>query len=213
MSSLIVDIQNLYARTFGRKPYVVEEPRPATEINTYNVQPGNQSAVLVNRANGAPLTATDGYGVDIWLPVELYNLPTGVGENGRLKLYYGTVRITASANMVRTPLVERKGSVKELYSIDDYKITLKGFFIDKQYRSLPVEDIRALKELHERGQAFSIYNAITDIVLADTSNPGFEQQKVVMTSFELPDKDGGRKSMQPYIITLESDNVFTLEVE
>lgn len=213
MSSLVIDIQNLYARTFGQRPYVVEQPQPNQDANTYMVQAGVQNAVQTNRANGAPLSVVDKYGIDIWLPVELFNLPTGVGENGRMKLYYGTVRVSASATMVRTPLVERKGTVKELYNIDDYKITLKGFFIDKEYRSLPVEDIRALKELHERGQAFSIWNAITDIVLADTSNPGFEQQKVVMTSFELPDKDGGRKSMQPYIITLESDNVFTLEVE
>lgn len=217
MGSLIIDIEELYHRVFGVKPsYHVGIPKEEDE--EYNQYKQYRKLVpyrkLSNMRNigSAPIETKDAFGVDIWLPIEFYNLPNGIGENNRLKLHYATIKITGSATIIRTPLVERKGTVKELYNIEDYKISIRGFFIDKQYRSLPFEDLMSLKMLHETGQSFSIWNALTDIYLRDSSNPAFEQQQVIITSFELPESVGGKKSMYPFSMELESDNVFTLEI-
>jgi hypothetical protein len=143
------------------------------------------------------------HGVEIWLPTRFRQLPSDLFSDTTLLLPYCVIRITGSSTIVRTPLAERRGTVKELYSIDDYKITLKGFFIDRQ-RVFPHDDLATLKKLHEMGAGFILDNAVSNVFLnAD--------DKVVITGFDLPEVEGGRKHVRPFVMQLESDTVFTLE--
>lgn len=203
MSSILFDLNQLYQRTFGSKPYVVG-PAPQAP------QPGDPFAInekydrkYLTDEGGNTLRETL-LGKEIWLPTILADLPPALFSSTAIKLPYSTIRVTATSTIIRTPLVERRGTVKELYSIDDYKITLKGFFIDLERRQWPYEDLVALKKTHEMGQAFGLDNAVSNVFLNATD-------KVVITGFELPEVEGGRKHMRPFIINLESDSVFELE--
>lgn len=217
MGLLVFELEDLYQRTFGTKP-VVPKVQPGVDNSTPFQVPAKRADELFSKT-GAPLFSTDLYGVEVWLPTEFFNLPQTTAAqrsafpNGRLKLPYSVIRITGSSTIIRTPLAERRGSVKEQYNVDDYKITLKGFFLDKERRVFPEDDLKALKHLHESGQAFSIWNAITDIFLADPTETVYDQQQVVITSFELPEVEAGKRHVKPFVMQLESDNVFTLEVE
>lgn len=215
MSNIAIDIQKLYERTFGSR-YVVQPSKPSEDPNQYSLQGVTNNRKLYSNT-GSPLLVQDAKGVDIWLPTELYNLypykGQPVGEAGRMKLYYSTINISAGANVIRTSMAERIGSVKEVYNIDDYKITIKGFFIDKEGRSLPESDIDTLNKVLKTGKPIGLYNAISDIILADDSNPGFDQQQVLLTRFTLMEITGGRRSMRPFVMEFESDNIFTLEVQ
>ena len=102
-------------------------------------------------------------------------------------------------------MAERQGTVKELYSTDDYSISLKGFFIDVDKRIWPEADLRMFKKIFELQTAFILENALTNVFLA-------KDQKVVIESFDLPEVEGGRKHIRPFNIQLESDSIFTLEV-
>lgn len=219
MSHIIFDIENLYYRYFGTKPKIGEAQRNYEDKGgNYNINcPDGQDAeapykiALTNNRiktspKGSVLITEDLKGVEIMLPTVLDDLPEDIGKNGSFSLPYSVIRITGSSTIVRTPLSERRGSVKELYNIEDYKITLKGFFIDKENRLWPEVDIEALKQIHEQGINFRISNAVTDIFLQ-------QDDRVVMTGFELPELTGGRLHARPYIINLESDSIFTLEVE
>lgn len=206
MSSLIFDIDKLYQRTFGSQPY-----RVAQESAQQNTQPsfkinGNNTVTVVDRVQNTLQVSLNG--IEIWLPTVLSNLPSNVFENGILNLPYSVVRITGSSTIIRTPLNERRGTVKEFFSIDDYKITLKGFFIDQE-RVWPYDDLLSLKNLHELGSAFTMDNALTNVFL---NKPGAEdQQRVVITGFDLPEVEGGRKHVRPFVMQIESDSVFELE--
>lgn len=217
MSSLAFDIKKLYDNTFGKGSYAVKNTPPGPDVNAYSINAGVNPNTRLYSSNGSPLYAKDAKGVDVWLPTELFNLwPVNgqqVGNNGRLKLYYSTISISGAATIIRTPLAERKGSAKEVYNIEDYKITIKGFFIDKDLRSLPESDMWALKHIHETGKPIGLYNALTDIFLSDNENLGFEQQQVLLTRFNMPEGSGGKTSMRPFVMDFESDNIFTLEVE
>lgn len=204
------DVVNLYQRTFGNRPYFVgDESNNSNGLSPkYSIL---QNLPTQDGITGTPLDATDGFGVDIWLPIWLNSLPQNIGDNGKLFLPYATVSVKGSSSIIKTPLMEQRGSVKELYSIDDYKITIKGFFIDKQTRNYPVDQIADLKTIHELGTSFIIENALTDIFLSGINIGAEEQQRVVITGFDLLEKTGGKKSMQPFVMTLESDSVFTLE--
>lgn len=209
MSRISTDLENLYLRSFGSKPYHIDKVSDVKDSGT--------NGFKINTTNtggyGTDKLTKDSKGVEIWLPVYLEDLPAEVGDNGKLFLPYSVVRISGSSTVVRTPLAERIGSVKEQYNVEDYKISIKGFFIDKDQRLWPEKDLEALKKIHEFRKAFKITNALTDIFLSHSSLPAIEQKRVIITAFDLPEVEGGRNHVRPFSMTLESDCVFTLEVE
>ena len=56
-------------------------------------------------------------------------------------------------------------------------------------------------------------NALTNIFLTDKSLQLDEQRRVVIEGIELPDVQGGRERVRPFTMQLESDSVFTLELD
>jgi hypothetical protein len=201
MSSLTFDIEQLYAKTFGSKPYKVGRENSLPAPAPHKVD-GSNDAVLFDAVGNTLREYVNG--TEIWLPTEFANIPASVIANTSLSLPYSVISIRGSSTIIRTPLNERKGTVKEFFSIDDYKITLKGFFIDIQNRVWPYDDINALKQVHEMGIAFSLDNALSNVFLS-------ADDRVVITDFELLPVEGGRKHVRPFVIQLESDSVFELE--
>jgi hypothetical protein len=201
MSSLIFDIEKLYQHTFGSRPYKV----PEQSVHNNPEQPFKIEGVKNDEiyAPDGSLLQTSYLGVEIWLPTRLRGLPTDLFQDGILFMPYTVIRVAGSSTIIRTPLAERRGTIKELYNVEDYKISLKGFFIDSN-RVFPYDELSALKKLHEMGTAFFIDNAVSNIFLNS-------DDRVVITGFDLPEVEGGRKHIKPFSIQLESDTVFTLE--
>lgn len=206
MATIISNLETLYQRQFGSKPYHVEPVAETKDSRIFNI-------ASTDAKYGTDKLTTDSQGVEIWLPVYLEDLPKEVGENGLLYLPYSVVRVSGKNNIISTPMAERIGSVKEKYNTDDYKVVIKGFFIDKAQRLWPESDLIALKKIHEIGRAFKITNALTDLFLSFTGLDGTEHKRVVIKSFDLPEVQGGRKHVRPFVMELESDTVFTLIVE
>jgi hypothetical protein len=224
MSTIVFEIEQLYNQFFGSKPVVPKEGTNAKADTKFVIgglpkKTGLEFLPVVNSFNnkvqftnqGNQLYDVDVKGVEIWLPTKLFNLPFTINGSNQVKLPYSVISISGGTNIVRTTVSERKGTVKELYNIDDYKISIKGFFIDKERRVWPEDDIIMLKKLHESGEAFGLDNALTNPFLQDNTIPDMEQQRVVMTGFSLPEVEGGRKHIRPFVMNLESDSVFTLE--
>jgi len=221
MSSIVIELQSLYERYFGKKPVVVSASKLEQFINganVYDAAKGQDTSQGSNKTTGilGSTISISYHGVEVWLPVKFSGLPTSgdykIGD-GTLLLPYCTISIRGSNDMVRTPMNLRRGTVKELFSMNDYEIGIKGFFIDKAGRSFPEQDIINLKNLHEMGKSFFINNALTNVFLnvrnQDPSKDNTDQ--VVITKFEMPEVTGGRKSMRPFMMELLSDSVFTLE--
>lgn len=201
MSTIAINIEQLYKQYFGTNPTVgAAFKNDATKIS----ESGSVTFPTATKATTTSLGSvlTEQYlGVEIWLPTRLKF------ENGTtFFLPYSTIRLTGSKSFIRTPLSERRGSVKELFSIDDYKITIKGFFIDKQNRVFPEADLKLLKQFFESNERCFLENALTDFYLDKTD-------AVVINSFELPEVEGGRKTMRPFVLQFESDSIFDLIVE
>ena len=207
--SIASELTQLYYEIFGSKPHVASSFFHKKEDNA------NSTVTRVNMT-GIPLPLNKGdltiggsslrehyEGVEIWLPTRLILSPRS--KENIWFLPYSAISITGSSHWIKTALAERKGTVKELFSVDDYKISIKGFFIDKANRLFPIDDLLQLQRFHESGQSLYIENVLTDIFLS-------EGDKVVIDSFSLPEVTGGKKSMRPFAMTLESDSVFTLEL-
>jgi len=204
----IIDLGKLFQRVFGGKPYVINKNGDVTDAPGELYQIPANSLVIKNGQQLTPkgsLVAEKYKGVEIWLP-------TYLSANGvTVFLPYSIIKITGKKTIIRTPLVERMGTVKEQYNIDDYSIIIKGFLISDD-RTFPEDDLKTLKILYETQTAVTIDNALTNIFLANPALDQFEQRRVVITSLDIPEVQGGRKNVRPFVMEMESDSVFTLEL-
>lgn len=205
----VIDLVKLFENTFGGKPYVI----PGQTVDSSTID-GEQYKIDVSKSD--QLSTPKGSiiqeqyrGVEIWLPVRLY---LSEPQASIAYLPYSVIRISGKKYIVRTPMAERRGTVKEQYGIEDYSISIKGFLIGEN-KQFPEKEIDNLKQVYEAGIAVKLDNALTNIFLTGTKISQQEQQRVVILDVDMPEVQGGRKHVRPFTMQLESDSVFTLELE
>lgn len=203
--SQIINLSELFQRTFGSKPYQVPKPSESTqESELFSVPQKSSSNKFTNKGS---LLSEQLLGVEIMLPVKFF-------DAGKLlmSLPYTVVKIGFKKIIVETPLNDRIGSVKEEFSIDDYTIDIKGFLIDEN-REFPEAQLSQLRELCETSHALTLDNALTNIFLTNPVLSEDEQRRVVIYSLDIQEVQGGRIYVRPFTMNLKSDAVFTLELE
>lgn len=207
---VLIDLGKLFQKYFFDKPYVIkEEAEKITEGTPYKINGAN--AEQLTTLNGS-LIKEQVKGVDIWFPTRIYNAGDSEPVIPIAYLPYSVVRITGKKNIVKTPVLYRKGTVKEHYNTDDYSISIKGFLIGNNGR-FPEAEVDNLKETYELNRSIRIDNAITNIFLTGTGIEKNEQQRIVIESLEFPEVEGGRINVKPFSMQLVSDFVFTLELK
>ena len=206
-TALVIDVLKLFQKTFGKTPYVVAGVSDSADStgfsNDYRLK--RSKAEQDFTAKGS-LIKEQYRGVEIMLPVRFY-----VGTTSTLYLPYCVLSISGKKTIIETPMVERKGTVKEVYNCDDYTINIKGFLINEQ-RTFPEKEIDDLRKLCEARSSVVIENALTNIFLRFPNLETAEQGRVVIYDFSLPEVEGGRH-VRPFTMMLKSDNIFKLEIE
>lgn len=137
----------------------------------------------------------DFYGRSYFMPVKL----------GGLDLWLPVVGIAMRNIIEETMMVERRGSVKELITLEDVVIIVRGI-IKRPDGSYPDWEIMELRDLREQRKALRLECALTDIFL----NCGADN--VVIRNLVLPPRPGFQGSVA-YELELVSDQEFTLEEE
>lgn len=202
MSLITFEIAELYRQTFGGRPYVVGEQQPASDLPGFRMEGSKQT---LTQASGSQLV-TDYLGKEIWLPIKFLGLDKEVFGTSELLLPYATIRMSVRKTIAKTPLPERKGTVKEVYNIDDYAISIKGFVMDEPNKQWPERELILLRKLAEQNNSVVLDNALSNIFLdRDT--------RVLIEGLELPEAPGGRKYVRPFSLELESDTIFELELQ
>lgn len=108
-----------------------------------------------------------------------YFMPVAFLYKGKeYEIECAAISITGKKNIVSTPLVGRKGSVKELISLEDFSIHIAGIIIgeDKQW---PEDKLDKINELYNINDALEIKCALTDIFLT-------EGDKVIIQDISIP---------------------------
>ena len=220
MSHIAIDLQRLYNKYFGQ-PYLIKNTPPAAgEGDGYRVSMDARLEKTISTAKGSSVK-TEFEGKPVWLPVTLCDLDALKQENGtrtfgfeRLLLPYCTIAITGKKTIVRTPLSQRRGTVKELYSVEDYEIDIKGFVINKE-RNFPEEEITILKHIFESRQSIGLDNALTNIFLTDESvfSKTNTSCRAAVVSLDFPQTSGESVWIRPFSMKCESDSVFDLVQE
>ena len=177
---LNVDLKNLY-NTYFQKPYFVEPRTEPTGFTNYGLPVKEQ---LLGR--------------EVFLPI------TFKCNGVQMTIACATIRVTGKKTIIKTVVAERKGTVKEQFSIGDYEFTIKGVLIGEG-ENLPDTKMLFLKDIFESTKPVELHNAIADFFL-DSS------LYVAIESLEFPEVEGQALRHRPFTLTCESDYVETLKL-
>ncbi|WP_312398813.1 DUF6046 domain-containing protein [Chryseobacterium sp.] len=190
------DLAELYKTYFSKTPYHI--PDSGFKDNEITVGSGESAnkhrGKIRNNKAGIAFNRVTTKGQDIWFPAEFR---INGNANDPLIIDACTIAVNLSKTIVRTAVSERKGTVKEMFNIDDYKFTIRGFLIGKG-RTVPEDDISKLKTIFETGEPVSLNGGYPELFL-EKSN------RVAITSLEFPEVQGKAYWIRPFTLTCESD--------
>ncbi|MDB9476798.1 DUF6046 domain-containing protein, partial [Dolichospermum circinale] len=112
-----------------------------------------------------------------------------------LKLLDCLVDVSVQKTIISTPIAGRRGTVKELISIGDYAVTIKGVLVSKDRYKEPDAEIRQLKALFEVPAALEVECKLLSRLSI---------YSLVFQSLNLP-KQPGTINVQPFEISAVSD--------
>ena len=151
---------------------------------------------------GTRLRGKDALGRWYFMPVSLvYN---AAGERKTLELERAEIKvISARKTIVETPLVGRKGAVRELINSEDFKISIRA--VAAGNGTYPTEQIVALKELYNVNEPVELKSVLTDLLLD-------ENDKVVITGMSFPETPGVEDEQEVQVECV-TDKPFELTIE
>lgn len=194
--AIIFDILRT-VKGYQAMPFVPAElitPQSGMQTGGYNDGDGPERAT--QSVTGAPLRKLK---KGIW-----YFMPVAFTHKGkRWEFDEAVVSISGKKTIVETPMVGRKGSVKELISIDDYDIKLVAV-LENANGDYPEQEVQDLVRLWEINEAIKMSCALTDYFLK-------EDDSVVIKTIE-PIMMEAQEDMQAFNMTLVSDSPFELEL-
>ena len=196
------NISNLFSRAFGYE-YPGEDFKITKEnldkyVEGFKIDTSYTRPVFSKK--GQPFYATDDFGVEFFLPVWLddYLVP------------FAVISINCKKTIITTPLPERGGSVKELISIDDYVINIKGMAVNYGL-DYPEDQIQTLFNKFKINKTLKLRSALTDIFLEGMQDDAGNDygHRVAVKSLNFP-ANPGVEHVKPFELDLESDTVFEL---
>lgn len=194
MAEISLSIAQLFQQAFGYVPNNFEK-----DMEVYWAAPDRaKPARLETNARGtSPYYANDDMGREYYMPVTL----------GNVQLSYPVISCSRASKIIETPLTERRGSAKQLISVGDWDIMIKGIIIDKnnEYPEQKMQELIDLQERQATEGSLVIGSVITDLLLIR----GDSQDRVAIKNIRFPEVRGVRNA-RAYEIELVSDQAFDL---
>lgn len=202
----IINLVDLYKEYFGRGSYVVTDngqTSPAEEILYSGLRRNDKPRGTIHYSSkNISFNKQGAYGQDIWFPITLRGTNVQDLEPIEMEVEACTVSVNMVNNIVSTPVVERKGTVNEIVSLDDYKFTIRGFLIDKN-RNVPEDQIQKLIALRESTQPVTLHGGYPEMFLEESC-------RIVINEIEFPEVQGRTHWIRPFTLTCKSDFITDL---
>jgi hypothetical protein len=194
-----LDLLKIYKTYFSNSPYFIadkDSAQPTTQEIGYSItteNPRPKGSIDYSSKNIA-FNKIGAYGQDIWFPIELW-------KSGRkiIEIEACTVGVNLVKDIIRTPVSERKGKVKECFSIDDYRFNIKGFLIGKN-RIVPEDQILQLKDWFETTEPIELHGGYPEIFLDESC-------RVAIGNLDFPEVQGKAPWIRPFTMTVETDYI------
>lgn len=150
---------------------------------------------------GSMLRKMDAQGRYYFMPV-FFLYTDKSNETKSFEIPNALISFTGKKTIVETPMVGRKGTVKELISVDDFEISIQSI---AQAEDFPEAALVALNEIYNINESITLKCALTDLFLE-------QDDKVVIRSIDLSDMKG-TETFQVFKMELVTDRSFELIIE
>lgn len=199
----VFDLQDLYKTYFNKSPYFITPKSSEKQVTQDVVYAGiaqnpNPKGTIYRSLKNRAFNKIGAYGQDIWFPIEFWK-----SNEKSIEIDACTVAVNLSKTIIKTAVSERKGTVHEVFAIDDYKFTIKGFLIGKN-RTFPEEQINMLKEFFETTEPVSLHGGYPELFLD-------QSRRVVIATLDFPEVQGKNHWIRPFNLTCESDFISDIE--
>lgn len=159
---------------------------------------------------GVDFYAKNALGIEVFMPITLTDPKSDSNGQKETKLFLENTIISCrlKKTIIETPLVNQQGTVKEVISIDDWDIDIKGIIVSpdtEYYNSYPDAAVKLLTDMVFIGNSLEIQNALTAICLSDN-------EKIVIKEFSLPEMRGVENA-QAFELRCVSDLEFKLIID
>jgi hypothetical protein len=203
MAEFEIDLKALYNRFYGIPNYVGYPFRPIG-FNLPSIGPDGIQVEPGKRPNSLKYNAPE---IDTEVPDGATKSPLGTYYHFRTNLdgfvlpNEPLIGISCSKNIIKTAIDGMDGTFKELYSMNDYTITIKGIAVDEENPDrYPQVAINRIREICEKRKSVEIINPLTTY---------FNIGLIAIESWDIPEVQGAF-GMQPYTITGVSDKEYQL---
>lgn len=182
------DIQRLYLQAFG----YVAPPFPNSDNFVQDALPSSPLGAL-NAINDQFKKTLNG--TDMLMPLTV-KIPNGSEWLFPLE---PMISLKGGQKIIRRYPNRSKngGSIKERWSSDDYKISIKGILLDVKNERYPEDQVNQLKKFCEYKGSIEVTNTMFRI---------FGIERIVITDFDIPFTSGA--TTQSYTINAYSDKLF-----
>lgn len=173
-------------------------PRPSGDYTGDDIDVDTSPGIRQELIKGTRLYKKDVLGRWYFMPITIqyngvdYELPNAV------------INLSQSKKIVKTDLVNRRGSVKELISIQDYEITIAAF-IKTDDGTYPEEEISRMRDIWRVNESVKLISVITDLLFEKDDN-------IVIESIDWPATPGVEDG-QAIAIKCSTDTPFELIIQ
>ena len=206
------DLKQLYERGFGYvgNPlpervgnYLAPVGAPRIDATPRSYIPGGS---LLEKQEEQPLPVdveTSLTGVPIHMPLRV-SYRTDEGEEVEFKFpNEPLIELRVTKNIIKTPIDSNDGTFKELFSMNDYSVTIKALLINEDAEDIPEEEITELRRILEHRGSLRINNRLTDL---------FRIEYIAINEARFADMKGEVQS-QAVVIRADSDRLHDLELD
>ena len=188
-----------YPGIFAEGLNPVSQTNVGGDYNPTNEQMPFFASMQGNTANGTPIRKGDANGRICFMPVWIKT------STQSIEIPMAAISIRGKKTIVSTPLVGRRGTVKELINVSDYEISIKGVLIGKDQFTYPEKEVQQFRDLFELNEAVQLISALSDLTL-------HTDDKIVIKSIDYPEV-GATENAQIISITAETDSQIELIID
>ncbi len=180
-------------------PLAVSSPQAIDSYDGYrrDYKLPTKKAGELRTTKGVPIYKQDMMGRWYFMPVSFHHL------RKNYEIDCALVSISQAKKIIKTDVVGKRGTVKELISLQDLEISIKGAIVGDG--CFPEAEIKQFNELWRINEAVDLSCAISSLFMEDND-------KVVITNFSMPEQN---KSEHVQLVSLKcvSDAPFELIIE
>ncbi|WPU98381.1 DUF6046 domain-containing protein [Mucilaginibacter sp. cycad4] len=198
-SDTIFDIEAIFKQLYGYKPGLIPDLPPSPGERPFSISPAadNSYRAQKNHYGNALYGGQDTIGHEVFCPLTIQ-----AGDKEYF-LPYTVIGFEREKNIKETEMSEAGGTAKEIISMKDWNISVKGFVIGDLER-FPGKELDDLKTLFEARGIVRLKSAYSDIFLAGNDS-------VLIYKLSIPEKPKV-VGVRDFAMQLKSDSIFKLTI-